>query len=149
MQELLQKRPNANLVVHAIWFEALPVVDKREDWPADLRADPRAIHHWDEGRVVASFFGADPSLRGKGLIGWRGVMWDTYLLFGRDARWTDRPAGPCRGRLHHHCSEPADGEGVGCCVARGLVEQRHQRSASSSAVAASVFSSRYLTITGA
>jgi hypothetical protein len=92
VQELLQKQPSANVVVHAIWFEALPVVDKRESWPADLLTDPRAIHHWDDGRVVASFFGADPALRGKGLIGWRGAMWDTYLLFGRDARWADRPA---------------------------------------------------------
>jgi hypothetical protein len=67
-------------------------MDKREKWPADLLTDPRVIHHWDDGRVVARFFGADPAFRGKGLIGWGGVMWDTYLLFGRDARWDDRPA---------------------------------------------------------
>ena len=92
MQDLLQKRPQANLVVHAVWFEALPVVDKRESWPADLLTDRRVIHHWDDFRGVPSYFGADPEFRSKGLIGWRNVMWDTYLLFGRDARWTDRPA---------------------------------------------------------
>jgi hypothetical protein len=90
--ELLQKKPQADLVVHAIWFEALPVVDKRESWPADLLSDPRVVHHWDSDRLVPRFFGDDPAFRGKGLIGWRGVMWDTYLLFGRDAQWTERPA---------------------------------------------------------
>jgi hypothetical protein len=92
VQELLQKQPQANLVVHAIWFEALPIADTRESWPADLLTDPRVLHHWDAGRVVPSFFGAEPAFRGKGLIGWRSVMWDTYLLFGRDARWAEHPA---------------------------------------------------------
>ena len=92
MQELLQRQPQANLVVHAVWFEALPLADTRERWPADLLIDSRVVHHWDAGRAVPRFFGSDPAFRGKGLIGWRGVMWDTYLLFGRDARWAERPA---------------------------------------------------------
>ena len=53
------------------------------------------VHDWDESGVVARFFGADPAFRGKGLIGWGGVMWDTYLLFGPDATWSSRP-GPLR-----------------------------------------------------
>src|SRR5262245_57220910 len=80
------------MVVHAVWFEALPFADTRESWPADVLTDSRVVHHWDAERFVASFFGSDPAFRGKGLIGWRGAMWDTYLLFGRDARWADRPA---------------------------------------------------------
>jgi hypothetical protein len=92
VQELLESRPNANVVVHAIWFEALPVVDTRESWPADLLTDRRVVHHWDADRLVPRFFGADPAFQGKGLIGWRSAMWDTYLLFGSRARWTDRPS---------------------------------------------------------
>src|SRR5262245_54667446 len=89
--ELLQKHRQADLAVYAIWFEALPVVDKRERWPAALLTDSRVIHYWDSDRLVPLFFGADPGFRGKGLIGWRGAMWDTYLLFGRDALWNERP----------------------------------------------------------
>lgn len=59
---------------------------------ADLLTDERVVHHWDEKRVVGRFFGGDSQFRGRGLIGWGGVMWDTYLLFGRDAEWTQRPA---------------------------------------------------------
>jgi hypothetical protein len=89
--ELLQKNPQAKLVVHAVWFNVMPG-DTRESWPADLLTDSRVIHHWDERRVVGRFFGADSELRGRGLIGFGGVMWDTYLLFGRNAEWTERPA---------------------------------------------------------
>lgn len=89
--ELLQKNPQAKLVVHAVWFNVMPS-DSRENWPDDLLTDQRVVHHWDEKRVVGRFFAADPEFRGRGLIGLGGVMWDTYLLFGREARWVERPA---------------------------------------------------------
>lgn len=89
--ELLERNPQAKLVVHAVWFNVMPS-DTRQSWPDDLLTDQRVVHHWDEDRLLGRFFGADPELRDRGLIGLGGVMWDTYLLFGRDARWAQRPA---------------------------------------------------------
>lgn len=89
--ELLQKDPRGKFVVHAVWFNVMPS-DTRANWPADLLTDPRVVHHWDENRVVGGFFGGDSEFRDRGLVGYGGVMWDTYLVFGRDAQWSKRPA---------------------------------------------------------
>jgi len=88
--EILEKNPDADLTVLAIWFNVLPG-DSRESWSADLFRDQRVEELWDEERAVGRWFAEDPELADRGLTG-TGVMWDTYLLFGADARWVDRPS---------------------------------------------------------
>jgi hypothetical protein len=46
---------------------------------------------WDERQALGRWLAAHPDLRSKGLIG-RDVMWDTYLLFGREAVWGESPS---------------------------------------------------------
>lgn len=50
--------------------------------------DPRARHYWDgEGQLIASYRDV--------LGGFNEPVWDTYILYGRDAKWEgDRPPTP-------------------------------------------------------
>ena len=51
-------------------------------------SDPRARHYWDgEGQLIASYR--------EVLDGYEEPVWDTYVLYGKDARWDgDRPPAP-------------------------------------------------------
>lgn len=48
------------------------------------------VELWDEPRVLGHWFPSQPQFEGKGLVG-GGVMWDTFLLFGRESRWEGVP----------------------------------------------------------
>jgi hypothetical protein len=53
----------------------------REVW------DPRARHYWDgDGQLIAGYR--------EVLGGFEEPVWDTYLLYGKDATWGDRPPAP-------------------------------------------------------
>ena len=69
----------AHLRVYAVW---LPMVwsDTRRAWESSMLADPRVIHLWDEKRTIGQWF-ADH------IDGCRGVTWDTYYVYGPEARW--------------------------------------------------------------
>ena len=66
--------------------------------------DARVVHRWDEPKAVGTWFG--PRVESiKPLLApgsaWKNgeVLWDAYLLYGSDARWTDAPTGLiCWGR---------------------------------------------------
>jgi hypothetical protein len=62
------------------------VTDARSRW--DESTVPSARHYWDARRIVGRWL-ADQDLGG---LGYAGVVWDAYFLFGRDAHWLDRPA---------------------------------------------------------
>lgn len=87
--EILEKDANPDLVVYAVWFNML-ASDSREAWPDELLDDPRVVELWDEPRVLGRWLAAQPGFEDKGLVG-GGVMWDTFLLFGREARWQTTP----------------------------------------------------------
>jgi len=60
---------------------------------ADLPADPRVTHYWDDGRALANSLGARLSLPG------RGIAWDIYLVYPPRAAWPatdDAPPPPAR-----------------------------------------------------
>ena len=46
--------------------------------------DPRAAHFWDASRIAGPWFA-------RNIEGADGFMWDTYLLYGRDATWNQVP----------------------------------------------------------
>ena len=87
--EILEKHESPELVVYAVWFRMVPG-DERGEWDERLLDDPRVVQLWDEHRVVGHWFAGQPGLRDKGLVG-GGVMWDTFLLFGRESRWEEAP----------------------------------------------------------
>ena len=92
--ELLTKYPTADLRVYAIWFDMFPG-DARSKWPASLLTDARVTHLWDEGKLVGRWYGErTATMRPRLSPGsvWNGqILWDSYLLYGPDARWTDTP----------------------------------------------------------
>ncbi len=88
--EILEKHKSPDLVVYAVWFGMIPG-DQRAAWPDALLDDPRVVEFWDEDRVLGRWLAAQSSFQDKGLVG-GGVMWDTFLLFGRESRWATAPS---------------------------------------------------------
>jgi hypothetical protein len=97
-EEVLTKNADTDLRVYAIWFSMYPT-DRRELWPADILTDSRVVNLWDEGKEVgtlyASRFGEMEGTVVPESTGWRGtpILWDSYLVYGPDARWEDAPTG--------------------------------------------------------
>jgi hypothetical protein len=97
-QTLLDGNTGAPVRVYAIWFNMYPG-DARDRWHSNLLPDGRVVHFWDETESVGRLFaGAVQRLavrRAPQSIDLEGdVLWDAYLLYGRDARWEadDTPA---------------------------------------------------------
>jgi hypothetical protein len=96
--ELLAKNPKADVRVFVVWFQMYPG-DAASKWPRELLADRRVEHRWDETKAAGRWFltnlpSLHPSRGGDGVFPQRvDALWDTYLLFGRDATWNDTPNG--------------------------------------------------------
>jgi hypothetical protein len=95
-EEVLEKYPDADLRVYAIWFNMMPS-DARDQWPPDLLTDPRVVHRWDEPKAAGTWYAERaPAMEGRltPASKWSGdVLWDTLLLYSRDARWEGEPTG--------------------------------------------------------
>ena len=70
--------------------------DSRAKWPADLLADSRVIHRWDEPKATGTWYGKrtdgmKPQLAFGSAWGNGEILWDAYLLYDADARWDDAP----------------------------------------------------------
>jgi hypothetical protein len=96
-EELLDKHPDANVRVYAIWFSMFGT-ETRDDWPADVLTDSRVTHWWDEGKTVGRWYmprieemRETMSPQSAGFAG--NVLWDAYLVYGPDARWDAAPTG--------------------------------------------------------
>lgn len=94
--ELLATYPKADLRVYAVWFNMFPG-DARSQWPPSLLADTRVIHRWDEQKLVGRWYGDRAAPMRAQLTpesSWSGeILWDSYLLYGADAKWDDAPTG--------------------------------------------------------
>ena len=93
--QLLQKYPNANLRVYAVWFSMMPN-DSRTKWPPHLLTDSRVTHRWDEPKAVGAWYGPRtesirPQLTPDSKWGEVDVLWDAFLLYGQNARWDEAP----------------------------------------------------------
>src|SRR5262249_30471005 len=72
--------------------------DDVSKWPATALTDPRVEHRWDEPKAAGRWFLANlqslqPSRGGDGVFPQRvDALWDSYLMFGRDATWNDAPS---------------------------------------------------------
>ena len=54
-EEILDKHPDADLKVYAVWFSMYPT-DERDNWPSDILTDDRVVHYWDETRSVGRWY---------------------------------------------------------------------------------------------
>ena len=82
--QLLAQDPSAKLRVYAVWLPMLGG-DAREDWDGTAMPDPRVIHFWDGERQIGQWFAEQ-------VEGYRGVSWDTYYLYGSEAKWETVPS---------------------------------------------------------
>ena len=84
--------------VFTVWFRMYPG-DAESKWPRELLTDRRVEHRWDEPKAAGRWFltnlhALHPSRGGDGVFPQQAdALWDTYLLFDRDATWTDTPSG--------------------------------------------------------
>jgi hypothetical protein len=83
-KQLLDQLPSDQLRVYAVW---LPILagDDREKWNGTTMPDNRVTHFWDGELHVGRWFAEQ-------VEGYRGVSWDTYYLYGPDARWETIPS---------------------------------------------------------
>ena len=96
-EELLDTHADADVRVYAIWFSMFGT-EQRDDWPPDILTDRRVTHWWDEGKAAGRWYMPridemrDTMASGSG--GFAGnVLWDSYLVYGPEARWDDSPTG--------------------------------------------------------
>ena len=63
----------------------MPVLagDNKAAWDKDVLDDPRVTQLWDARQLVGSW------LQAHG-----GAFWDTFLFYGPEARWRDKPTLP-------------------------------------------------------
>ncbi len=83
----MEKNPEADLRVYAVWFDVL-LGDDRSEWNPELMPDPRVTHYWDSERAVADWI---PKQKEYESITFGPFAWDQYFLYGPEAAWTDVP----------------------------------------------------------
>ena len=76
---------------YVVWLNQRPT-DARDTIDASTLADPRVTQWWDGEAVIGTWL-ADVDL---GRLGYSGIVYDTYYVFGPDAAWADVP-GPIAG----------------------------------------------------
>tara|TARA_B100000686_G_scaffold341932_1_gene420161 strand:+ start:251 stop:601 length:351 start_codon:yes stop_codon:yes gene_type:complete len=89
VQVLLNKNPEKDIVVYAIWFKVINS-DSRSAWPSLLLTDDRVTHFWDEKLIAGPWFaGWGPYIGIQASDGY--LLWDAFLLFSRTATWEKYP----------------------------------------------------------
>ena len=78
-EEILEKHPEADIRVYAIWFSMLPS-DSRSRWKSHVTSDRRVTHYWDSRKAAGRWFARAG--------GYQRVAW---VLFGPEADWDDQP----------------------------------------------------------
>lgn len=85
--EILNTNQAPNLRVYVVWFSMIPSgARSRWNWTGGILDDPRVLHYWDEKKRVGRFYaGKDPESDDPD------VVWDAFYLYGRDAKWIEKP----------------------------------------------------------
>jgi hypothetical protein len=85
-KRILEDHPHSDIKVYVVWFNMLSG-DSREGRDGYLVPDSRATNLWDEDHLTSAALG--PSVKGAAP-----PVWDAYLLYGPDARWSSAPPRP-------------------------------------------------------
>jgi hypothetical protein len=87
-ENVIDRHPGAKLSIYVVWMPML-ATDARDEIDVALLQDDRVRQFWDEKRMLGRYL-AEADLGG---LGYSGIVWDAFFLFGPQARWTDRPTG--------------------------------------------------------
>ena len=85
-ENVLERYPDADLAVYAVWLPML-ATDARDEWEQAALPGERVRHYWDGERTIGTWLGEQD----LGGLGSAGVVWDAYFVFGPDAGWDDVP----------------------------------------------------------
>ena len=81
------EHPHPNdLRVYAVWLPMMPT-DSRRAWSDDVLQGANVREYWDANRAV----GTTLARADVGGLGYSGVVWDAFMLFGRNAAWITAP----------------------------------------------------------
>ena len=86
---ILEKNPSAKLRVYAVFFEMVSGDEgaKHKVSPHDLFDDPRVRVYWDERKVLGRWYDENVTRLGKRRGEDDRIEWDTFILYGADAKW--------------------------------------------------------------
>jgi hypothetical protein len=87
-ENVLDQKSNPNLRVFVVWMPML-ATDARDQIDHELLRGRRVRQYWDGERLVGTHL-ADIDLAG---LGYAGIVWDAFFVFGPDGSWADRPSG--------------------------------------------------------
>ena len=79
--DLLTKYRDRDLRVYVIWL-TMRRTDARSEWPRNEIVDARAVHYWDEGKVVGTALARRDELKA-----WRPAAWDVWSIYSPGVTW--------------------------------------------------------------
>jgi hypothetical protein len=90
-ENILDAEASDQVRFYVVWLNQRST-DARDEIDEPILADPRVTQYWDEEAVIGTFL-ADVDLA---RLGYSGIVYDTYFVFGPDASWEKQP-GPVKG----------------------------------------------------
>jgi hypothetical protein len=86
-ENVLDRDPDPTLRLFVVWMPMLPT-DARDEIDAERLSGPRIRQFWDGERILGTHL-AELDIGG---LGYSGIVWDAFFVFGSDARWDERPS---------------------------------------------------------
>ncbi len=86
-ENILDGELSQDVRLYVVWLNQRST-DARDTIDESTLADPRVTQYWDGEGITGTYF-ADSDLGG---LGFSGLVYDVYYVFGPDAAWADEPA---------------------------------------------------------
>jgi hypothetical protein len=88
VRENVLERGLDDLRLFVVWMPML-ATDARDEIDPELMGGDRVRQFWDADRVLGKHL-AEIDLGG---LGYAGIVWDAFFVFGPASTWTERPSG--------------------------------------------------------
>ena len=87
-RDVLEKLDNPSVRAYVVWVPMNRALERDVPMATKEIWDARATHYWDaDGQLIESYRGV--------LGGFNEPVWDTYILYGPEAKWDgERPPAP-------------------------------------------------------
>lgn len=102
---MLGKLPGAEIRTYVVWVPMSRGMERNVPNATRELTDPRARHYWDgDGQFAAGYRDV--------LRGFIEPVWDTFVLYGKDARW-DNASPPAPAYWMHQLGTPKSPRAIG------------------------------------